>query len=184
MGALDVRILTQLFGGEQAAAALTPAWDGGLYYAAQKRSAVTEAEKSSTASLGLMYFSRWKNADSARSFARVYADELPRKYSRLKQLPADDKRADDEDSASNREEQAYTTNEGDVLIVLQGRSVFVSEGFNAALGRKLQAEIFGYQADGPIGIASSRPNGIPAPAGHELVLPIAAMMRSAGAIEH
>jgi hypothetical protein len=31
MGQIDVRILSELFGGPQMAAALTPAWDGGMY---------------------------------------------------------------------------------------------------------------------------------------------------------
>ena len=35
MGELDVRILAELFGGNQIAAQLTPAWDGGIYYAAR-----------------------------------------------------------------------------------------------------------------------------------------------------
>src|ERR1700728_3977091 len=37
MGELDVRILAELFGGNQASAELTPEWDGGLYYAAQRK---------------------------------------------------------------------------------------------------------------------------------------------------
>jgi len=73
MGEIDVRILTELFGGEEIADALAPAWNGGIYYAAQRRSAVTEEAKGSTASIGLLYESKWKNEDSARSFLRVYA---------------------------------------------------------------------------------------------------------------
>ena len=83
MGEFDVRILTELFGGREIADALTPAWNGGIYYAAQRKSAVTAEAKQSTASLGLFYFSKWKNEDSAQSFLRVYAGELPRKYSGL-----------------------------------------------------------------------------------------------------
>ncbi|MHB1699120.1 MAG: hypothetical protein ACYCSN_03125 [Acidobacteriaceae bacterium] len=180
MGALDVRILTQLFGGDQSADALTPAWDGGIYYAAQRKSAVTDAEKKSTASLALMYYSRWKNADSARSFARVYADELARKYDVLKRRKADEQQIDD--AGAEREEQVYTTNEGDVLIVLVGRSVFISEGFDLALARKLQALMSAAQAEGPIGIASAGKPG-PLQPGSELTLPLAAMLRSVGAMK-
>ena len=81
MGELDVRILAELFGGREIAEALAPAWNGGVYYAAQRKSAVTEAEKESTASIGLLYSSRWKNADSARTFLRIYSAQIPRKYS-------------------------------------------------------------------------------------------------------
>ena len=56
--------------------ALAPAWNGGMYYAAQKKSAVTAAEKESTASLGLIYYSRWKNRDSARSFMHIYSAQI------------------------------------------------------------------------------------------------------------
>jgi len=57
MGELDVRILTELFAGREMSAALTPAWNGGVYYAAQRKSALTAAEKASTASIGLLYYS-------------------------------------------------------------------------------------------------------------------------------
>src|SRR5260370_15020984 len=90
MGELDVRILTELFGGREMADALAPAWNGGIYYAAQRKSAVTAAEKESTASLGLFYYSKWKNEDSARSFLRIYAAQIPPKYSGLERSPKDE----------------------------------------------------------------------------------------------
>ena len=37
MGELDVQILAELFGGREMAEALAPAWNGGVYYAAQRR---------------------------------------------------------------------------------------------------------------------------------------------------
>jgi hypothetical protein len=145
MGEFDVRIVTQLFGGEQIADALTPAWNGGIYYAAQRKSATTAQEKASTASIGLLYYSRWKNADSARSFARVYAGQLPRKYSGLVRRTKDE--ADDS-------EQVYTTSEGDVLLTTNDLGVFVSEGFPVALGRKLRDLIESAQSSAPLQLAS------------------------------
>lgn len=145
MGEFDVRILTELFGGPQIADALTPEWHGGIYYAAQKKSAVTAEQKSSTASLGLIYESQWRNEDSARSFGHVYEAELPRKYSGLVRREKDE--ADDT-------EQVYTTNEGDVLLCVSGTSVFVSEGFPLALARKLRDSVVTSQGQGPLQIAS------------------------------
>ena len=81
MGELDVHIITELFGGDNAARDLTPAWDGGLYWAGQLRSATTPAEQASTKSLALFYLSVWKNADSAQVFSKLYANNLARKYS-------------------------------------------------------------------------------------------------------
>ena len=53
---------------------LTPAWNGGLYWAGQLRSATTAAEQASTKSLALFYLSVWKNAASAQAFAQLYAN--------------------------------------------------------------------------------------------------------------
>ena len=141
MGELDVRMLTELFAGQEQAAAIAPAWNGGIYYAAQRRSAKTAEEKASTASLGLVYYSRWKNEDSARSFARVYAGELPRKYKSLVRREADEKSPD---------EQVYTTPEGDVLVQIVDNGVFVAEGFDLALARQLSDAIIATQASGPV----------------------------------
>jgi len=146
MGEFDVRILTELFGGEQIAAALAPAWNGGIYYAVQRKSAVTAEAKASTASIGMFYESKWKNDDSARSFVRVYAGQLPRKYSGLVRRTKDE---------VDEGEQIYTTNEGDVLLSISGTSVFVSEGFPVQLARKLRDSIVSVQSDAPLQVAGS-----------------------------
>jgi hypothetical protein len=148
MGELDVQILTELFGGQQISSALSPEWDGGIYYAAQRKSALTTAEKDSTSSLGLLYFSRWKDRDSARTFLRVYAEQLARKYSKLVQRTKD--QVDDS-------EQVYTTNEGDVLLSIEGSSVFASEGFDLTLARKLRDSIASVQSSGPLRLADTGP---------------------------
>jgi hypothetical protein len=141
MGELDVRILVELFGGREMADALAPAWNGGVYYAAQRKSAVTAVEKDSTASLGLIYYSRWKNRDSARSFMRVYAEQIPRKYSNVVERTKDE---------VDEREKIFTTNEGDVVISLSGTGVFIGEGFDLALARKLRDSIVSVQPEGPI----------------------------------
>jgi len=139
-----VRILTELFGGRKMSAVLTPQWAGGLYYAAQRKSAVTEAEKDSTASLGLLYDSRWKSEDAARSFLQVYETEIPRKYSHVERRQKDEADAD---------ERVYSTGEGDVLLAISGKDVFVSEGFELSLARKLRDQIESAQGEGPLKIA-------------------------------
>jgi hypothetical protein len=128
MGELDVRMTAELFGGRPLAEALAPEWDGGIYYAAQRKSA-TAAEKDTTASLALLYSSRWKNGDSARSFFEVFEQELPRQYNELKRRQADEK---------DENERVYSTREGDILLTLNDRTVWVSEGFDVAMARKLR----------------------------------------------
>jgi len=141
MGELDVRMLIELFGGREMADALSPAWNGGVYYAAQRKSALTPSERESTASLGLIYYSRWKNRDSARSFMHTYAAQIPRKYSGVVERQKEE---------ADEKEQVFSTSEGDVLISLSGTGVFVSEGFDLTLARKLRNAIASVQAEGPM----------------------------------
>jgi len=131
MGELDVRMAAELFGGQPLAKALAPEWAGGIYYAAQRISA-TPAQKDTTASIALLYSSQWKNKDSARSFFNVFEQELPRQYDGLKRREAD------ELDRTYVTERVYTTNEGDVLLTLKDSTVWVSEGFDLALARKLR----------------------------------------------
>lgn len=138
VGQLDVYTLTKLFGGDEAAHALTPEWDGGVYWAGQRLSAKTPAEQASTSSISLLYLSAWKNVESAQAFAQLYASSLGRKYSGLH---PDTKDAPPADAPPGETEQAYTTNEGPVVIITRGKLVFVSESFDLPLARKL-AELF------------------------------------------
>ena len=141
MGELDVRILTELFGGPQEAAMLTPQWRGGLYYAAQSRKARTPEQQAATSSLTLLYLSAWRSEGAAREFAKLYGRELNKKYSGITRDTA---------SESSAAEQVYQGSEGPVLIVRQGTQVFVSESFDLTLARKLQFVFFGAQQGGEL----------------------------------
>src|SRR3984957_15028857 len=139
MGELDVRILTELFGGPDVAAILTPQWKGGLYYAVQSRKAVTPAQQAATASVALLYLSAWRSEGAAKEFAKLYAADLSKKYSGVVRDSA-------AESASG--EQVYNASEGPVLIVRQGTQVFISESFYLTTARKLQFLFFGAQQNG------------------------------------
>jgi hypothetical protein len=140
MGELDVRMTAELFGGKPLAEALAPEWDGGVYYAAQRKNA-SDADKQTTKSIAILYLSRWKNADSARSFFHVFEQELPRQYDGLKRRQADEKDPD---------ERVYSTGEGDVLLSLKGNEVWVSEGFELPTATKLRELVVDAQGVGPI----------------------------------
>jgi hypothetical protein len=144
MGELDVRMTAELFGGEPLAKALAPEWAGGVYYAAQRKSA-TPAEKGTTASLALLYSSQWKNKDSARSYFEIFEQELPRQYDNLQRREADEDQKDELEAT----ERVYSTSEGDVLLTLRDNTVWVSEGFDLALARKLRDQV--EQANAPLG---------------------------------
>ena len=156
VGQLDVKIMTELFGGDDASRDLTPAWDGGLYWAGQLRSATTPAEQDSTKSLAIFYLSAWRNAASAQVFAHLYANSLGRKYSGLKPDVAAQASTSTEDGST---EQVYSTNEGPVVITTRGKLVFVSESFPLGLARKLTNLILDAQGSGEIRTAqNARPS--------------------------
>lgn len=153
VGQLDVHILAGLFGGEGAARDLTPAWDGGLYWAGQRLNA-TSAEQGSTKSIGLFYLSAWKSAASATRFVRLYNEELGRKYRNLKAEPTPAKTSDTPDGSV---ELVFRSEEGPVLITRRGKLVFVSESFDLPLARKLATLILNAQGSGPLQSASADP---------------------------
>jgi hypothetical protein len=169
MGELDVRILTELFGGPDAAAMFTPQWKGGLYYAVQNRKAVTPEQQAATSSVSLLYLSAWRSESAAREFARLYGRELNKKYSHVTR---------DAVSETSPDEQVYNGSEGPILIVRQGKQVFVSESFDLITARKLQFLFFGAQSGGEIQQAS-----LPAGATEELTTHLARLMASCGAIK-
>ena len=149
VGQLDVHILAGLFGGESAANNLAPAWDGGIYWAGQRKDA-SAADQASTKSIALFYLSAWKNAESAQSFVRMYVDELGRKYSNLKADKAAPKNESSGDGADQDVEQVFTSEEGPVVITQRGKLVFVAESFDLPLARKLASLILSTQGNGPL----------------------------------
>jgi hypothetical protein len=162
IGQLDLRILAELLGGDAAARDLTPAWDGGIYWAGQRLSAKTAAEQASTKSLALFYLSAWKNAASAQEFARLYSNSLGRKYSGLKpDLEA--QRSNAATLAPGSTEQVYSTSEGPVVITTRGKLVFVAESFDLEMARNLTALILDVQGTGELKMAKNTP-GAPEPA--------------------
>ena len=92
--------------------ALAPAWAGGVYYAAQRKSA-TPAEKQTPASLGVFYLSRWKTEEAARTFEKMYIAELGRKYSGVSE------RTSGEEAEGER---IFTTSEGDALLTRRAKA--------------------------------------------------------------
>jgi hypothetical protein len=160
MGQLDVRVLSELFGGQDIAQALTPQWNGGVYYAVHNRTAKVADDKASTASIGLLYLSAWRSEGAADEFVTIYSRELSKKYSSVTRDTA---------SETNPDERIYKTEEGPVLIVRQRRQVFVSESFDIDLARKLQFLMFGAQQGDETQVIAGReiPNeDLTAPLGH------------------
>ncbi len=153
MGALDVRMLGEALGDKGAGADAALAWDGGLYYAAQSRSAFfpgkTEAARNDPASIALVYLSRWKTAAAATAFANVYRASLPKRYKDLKTVEQTGMRS------------LFSTEEGPVLVAQGDRYVFVSQSLPVPLAEKTMALMIGVQ--GGAGIAAQLGESVTAP---------------------
>jgi hypothetical protein len=158
VGQLDLHILAEIFGGDASSRDLTPAWNGGIYWAGQRLDAKTPPDQASTKSLALFYLSAWKNPASAQSFAQLYANELGRKYSGLK-LDLDAQAT----TPSGIQQQVWTTTEGPVVITTRGNLVFVSESFPLDMARKLTTLILDAQGTGELKMAAATQPGAPAP---------------------
>jgi hypothetical protein len=179
VGQLDVHILTELFGGDQAARNLTPAWNGGLYWAGQLRSATT-ADQSSTKSLALLYLAVWRNPASAQAFAKLYADSLGRKYSGLK---VDDAARASAPTDGKSSEQVYSTNEGPVVITTRRNLVFIAESFPLDLARQLTGLILDAQGGGEMKMAGTATRAVPRDqAGMPVLAPEARQPLTAGLV--
>ncbi len=152
VGQLDAHILSELLGGDNAARDLTPAWNGGLDWAGQLRSAATPAQQADTGSIGLFYLSVWKSDDSAEVFARIYANSLGRKYTHVSELSSSTSPA-----GEGATEQLFTTNEGPVLITTRGKMVFIAESFPLPLARQLTTLFLDAQGAGPMRMANAQP---------------------------
>ena len=151
MGALDVRMLGEALGDRGAGADAALAWDGGLYYAAQSRSATTDAAKNDTASIALLYLSRWKTAAAAAAFANVYKASLPKRYPGLQAPTQTEMRS------------VYSSPEGPVLIEQQDRYLFISHTLPVPLAGQAMALMIGAQTSGGNGASNAQPPGLSAP---------------------
>jgi hypothetical protein len=148
VGELDLHILAQLFGGDNAARDLSPMWDGGIYWAGQQRIA-TPAELATTKSIAFFYLSSWKSPASAEAFSKLYADSLGRKYSGLRR-DENAARSAPAGAPNGTDEQVFSTDEGPVVITTRDKQVFVAESFDLPTARKLTALILDAQGTGDL----------------------------------
>ncbi len=130
-----MHILTELFGGDNAARDLTPAWDGGLYWAGQLRSATTPEEQASTKSLApLLSLGLEERRLRAGLRQALRRQPRPQVFQSCKPV-ADD--GGGPSAVDESDEQVFSTNEGPVVITTRGKLVFVAESFPLPLARKL-----------------------------------------------
>jgi DNA-binding transcriptional regulator YbjK len=114
-------------------------WRGGYYYAARPKNDLKSP-------LGLLYVSRWSNAEKAAEFAEIYARSLGQRYKQAEEL------RDSSNASADRTQErkvellqgrhVWTTEEGAVVIEQHGDTVLVSESLDPVTTQTLEKEIF------------------------------------------
>jgi hypothetical protein len=142
-------VLIEQYAGKPLSKRLYPDWRGGYYYAAKPK-ADAKPDSTATASLALLYVSRWSSADKAAEFAEIYAHSLKQRYQKVDEIAGPDAANSDSQSESKPEllkgRHAWTTEEGAVVIEEHGDTVLVSESLDAATTAALEKEVFGASA--------------------------------------
>ncbi|MGA8763721.1 MAG: hypothetical protein WB562_12720 [Candidatus Sulfotelmatobacter sp.] len=141
MGEFDVQMLVEQYAGKELSKRIYPEWRGGYYYVARPKN-------DAAAPLGLLYMSRWSNAEKASEFAAIYAQSLAKRYKKAEEVgdPAVHDKAQ-QDAGSKVEvlngRHLFRTDEGDVVIEEKGDSVLVSESLDAATTETVERELLG-----------------------------------------
>jgi hypothetical protein len=151
MGEFDVGVLVDQYAGAEASRAVFPHWRGGYYYAVRPKGAAA-------APLSLLYVSRWSDVESAGQFAAIYAKALQKRYKNIHQVLAQ--------NADSRQPQAKTgevpaverietltgshswlTEQGSVVIIVQDRTVLITEGLDQPTTERVEQELLGAKTE-------------------------------------
>jgi hypothetical protein len=155
MGEFDVAILLDQYASPEVSPTLYPHWRGGYYYAVQPKD-------DRSAPLGLLYWSRWSDGESAARFAAIYAKGLALRYKQVheaaeappmppagvtEQPPGSISDLSTPESLTGR--HTWQTNEGPVVIRVQQETVLVTESLDPATTARLEQELLGSSTTKP-----------------------------------
>ncbi len=139
MGEFDVAVLIEQYAGKKLSERLYPEWRGGYYYAGRRKGA-PEAE------LGLVYVSRWSDAEKAAEFGEIYARSLGKRYAQAEEVgkgsPADGERPSKYKIELLQGRHEWRTGGGPVVIEQKGDTVLVSESLDAGTTETVEKEVF------------------------------------------
>ncbi len=132
-------VLIDQYAGAEISKNLYPHWRGGYYYAVRPKG-------DPAAPLGLLYASRWSNPEKAADFASDLCHGVePSDICMCAMWLEDGKRptvqTDPLDHLTGK--QAWLTEEGSVVIDVQGDTVLVTESLDQSNDRQMEQEVFG-----------------------------------------
>ena len=138
MGEFDVSMLIDQYAGTETSHSLYPHWRGGYYYAARPKG-------DANAPLGLLYVSRWSTGEKAAQFATIYAKSLAKRYQHVQDVAEDGAKspATLEKLQAWKGTQQWSTEEGAVVIEIEGDKILVTESLDQATTERLSHDVFG-----------------------------------------
>lgn len=134
VGEFDVAVLIDQYAGSKTAHDLYPHWRGGYYYAARPKS-------NADGTLGLLYVSRWSSPAKSAEFAAIYAKSLEKRYRRAHQK-GENQVKDLAILETLTGRHTWATEDGPVVIDVQGDTVMVTESLDQDVSKKLEQELF------------------------------------------
>jgi len=136
VGEFDVAILIDQYQGTEVAKRLYPEWRGGYYYAVRPQG-------DPAAPLGLLYVSRWSNPEKAAEFAWAYAKGLERRYRHVDEVKPEsvENKPTDYTVETLTGRHAWLTEEGTVVIDVEGDRVLASESLDQETTERVEREV-------------------------------------------
>jgi len=138
IGEFDVAVLVDQYAGTEPSHNLYPHWRGGYYYAVRPKG-------NPTAPLALLYVSRWSSPEKASAFAAIYAQSLAKRYKHVDDMTEDGKSTSDSPKKleSLTGPHTWLTEEGPVVIDVEGDGILITESVDPATTERLEHELFG-----------------------------------------
>jgi hypothetical protein len=135
MGEFDVSVLVDQYASREVSGKIYPQWRGGYYYAVRPKA-------DAAAPLGLLYFSRWADGESASKFAAIYAKSLVQRYKQVHGVQKDDEKAIDlQTLVLLKGLHSWLTEEGTVQICVDNNEVLVVESLDQPTVDRLRQEL-------------------------------------------
>lgn len=141
VGEFDVAILIDQYGGAELSNKMFPHWRGGYYYAVRPKG-------DAAAPLALLYASRWSTSEKAANFAAIYASALNKRYLHVRDVPVNGKEPAIKTEALDHltGKRAWLTEDGPVVIDVQGDTVVITESLDEATTDILEQAVFATSA--------------------------------------
>lgn len=138
MGEFDVYLLAKQYGGDDAPKNYYPNWRGGYYFAAHAKTAPKDQ-------IAMLYFSRWDSPESARAFAKLYGDYVPKRYKKVNWVV----KCPTEPATTACSHSEVMTEQGKVVMEIRGDDLLILESYNEGVIERARALLLNPASSAP-----------------------------------